>query len=114
MTHSLLPLMKNLDAPAASLSVPVPADEPTTCGYQRPPFRILCGGVHNGIVFLSARTNLANAGAGELLRTVVGKLGRAGGHDRRAGGSIKLPSPTPSAFDELQATLRKRLLKKLS
>lgn len=73
----------------------------------------ICGGVHNGIVFLSARTNLANAGAGDLLRSVVGKLGRAGGHDRRAGGSIKLPSPTPSAFDELQATLRKRLLKKL-
>lgn len=73
----------------------------------------VCGGVHNDTLFLSVRTNLAHAGAGELLRAVVGKLGRAGGHDRRAGGSIKLASATPSAIDDLQAVIRKRLLKKL-
>jgi nanoRNase/pAp phosphatase (c-di-AMP/oligoRNAs hydrolase) len=73
----------------------------------------LCGGVHNGTLFLSLRANLAHAAAGDLLRAVVGKLGRAGGHDRRAGGSIKLSSDTPTAFDDLQAVLRKRLLKKL-
>jgi hypothetical protein len=42
---------------------------------------------------------------------VVGRLGMAGGHDRRAGGSIRLPSTAPSAIEELQTTLRKRLLK---
>ncbi len=73
----------------------------------------ICGGLHKGVVYLSARTNLPHAAAGELLRSAVGKLGRAGGHDRRAGGSIKLARSSPSAFDDLQAVLRKRLLKKL-
>jgi nanoRNase/pAp phosphatase (c-di-AMP/oligoRNAs hydrolase) len=73
----------------------------------------VCGGIHNGMLILSVRTNLAHAGAGELLRSVVGKLGKAGGHDRRAGGCIKLASTTPTAIDELQATIRKRFLKKL-
>lgn len=73
----------------------------------------VCAGIHKGVLFISVRTNLVQAGAGELLRSVVGKLGRAGGHERRAGGSIKLASCTPSAIDDLKATLRKRLLKKL-
>jgi hypothetical protein len=53
----------------------------------------------------------SHARAGELLRQVVGKLGRAGGHDRRAGGCIKLTSTAPSAIEELQAELRRRFLK---
>jgi hypothetical protein len=42
---------------------------------------------------------------------VVGKLGRAGGHDRRAGGSIPLTSTAPSAIEDLQSELRRRFLK---
>ena len=42
-----------------------------------------------------------------------GKLGRAGGHDRRAGGCIRLASTAPSAIDELQSELRRRFLKVL-
>ena len=38
--------MKNRAVAPASLSVPLPGAEPTTCGYQRPPFRIFCGAVH--------------------------------------------------------------------
>jgi hypothetical protein len=48
-----------------------------------------------------------------MLRQVVGKLGRAGGHDRRAGGTIPLPSTAPSAIEQMQAELRRRLLKAL-
>jgi len=44
---------------------------------------------------------------------VVGKLGRAGGHDRRAGGTIYLPSTAPSAVEQTQSELRRRLLKAL-
>jgi hypothetical protein len=44
---------------------------------------------------------------------VVGRLGRAGGHDRRAGGTIPLPSEAPSAIENMQAELRRRLLKAL-
>jgi nanoRNase/pAp phosphatase (c-di-AMP/oligoRNAs hydrolase) len=72
-----------------------------------------CAGYHNGQMILSMRSALVNARAGELLKQVVGKLGRAGGHDRRAGGAIPLESTSASAIDDLQAELRRRLLKAL-
>src|SRR5215210_5052473 len=50
----------------------------------------LCGGVFNDQLILSLRSAKANAKAGDLLRKVVGDLGKAGGHDRRAGGCIPL------------------------
>jgi len=43
----------------------------------------VCAGVHDEKLILSARTSLHGAEAGELLRTVVGRLGKPG-HDRRA------------------------------
>jgi nanoRNase/pAp phosphatase (c-di-AMP/oligoRNAs hydrolase) len=46
----------------------------------------VCGGVHEDKLILSVRAAIEDARAGEMLRQVVGKLGRAGGHDRRAGG----------------------------
>ena len=48
----------------------------------------VCAGVYEDKLILSVRTAAADARAGEMLRQVVGKLGRAGGHDRRAGGTI--------------------------
>ena len=71
----------------------------------------VCAGVYNDALILSARSAKPNAGAGEMLRTVVGDLGRAGGHDRRAGGCIKLASTSVSAFEDLQAELRRRFLR---
>lgn len=71
----------------------------------------VCGGVYEDRLILSVRAAFANARAGDVLRTVVGRLGKAGGHDRRAGGTIRLKSTSPSAIDDLQARLRKRLLK---
>ncbi|MDB5310363.1 MAG: family phosphoesterase [Gemmataceae bacterium] len=71
----------------------------------------VCGGVHNDQLILSVRAAREDARAGEVLRQVVGKLGKAGGHDRRAGGSIRLPSTAPSAVEELQSELRRRFLK---
>lgn len=73
----------------------------------------VCGGVHEGAMILSLRAAKANAGGGELLQKVVGKLGRAGGHDRRAGGAIPLASTSQTAIEELQAELRRRFLKYL-
>ena len=72
-----------------------------------------CAGVYQDQLILSARTTVRGARAGEVLRQIVGKLGRAGGHDRRAGGVIPLASTAPSAIEELQADLRRRLLKGL-
>lgn len=73
----------------------------------------LCGGVYKDHLILSVRAALENAKAGEVLRQVVGRLGKAGGHDRRAGGCIKLTSTAPSAIEDLQGELRRRILKAL-
>ena len=73
----------------------------------------LCGGVFRDKLVLSLRSSLHNAKAGDLLNKVVGKLGRAGGHDRRAGGCIRLPSTSLNAIEDVQAELRRRFLKAL-
>ncbi|HXG11511.1 MAG TPA: DHH family phosphoesterase [Gemmataceae bacterium] len=74
----------------------------------------VCAGVYQDNLMLSVRAAVADAKAGEMLRQVVGKLGgRAGGHDRRAGGTIPLKSTSASALEDLQAELRRRLLKAL-
>jgi nanoRNase/pAp phosphatase (c-di-AMP/oligoRNAs hydrolase) len=73
----------------------------------------VCGGVFEDQLFLSVRTAVRGARASEVLRQVVGKLGRAGGHDRRAGGTIRLASTAATAVEEMQAELRRRLLKSL-
>jgi nanoRNase/pAp phosphatase (c-di-AMP/oligoRNAs hydrolase) len=73
----------------------------------------VCAGVYHEKLILSARTALPNGEAGEVLRTVVGRLGKAGGHDRRGGGMVPLTSTAPSAIEEMQGELRRRLLKAL-
>jgi nanoRNase/pAp phosphatase (c-di-AMP/oligoRNAs hydrolase) len=73
----------------------------------------VCGGVCDDTLVLSVRSAIENARAGEILRQVVGKMGRAGGHDRRAGGAIPLASTAPSAIEDLQSELRRRFLKAL-
>jgi len=73
----------------------------------------VCAGVYNDKLILSVRAAVENAQAGEMLKKVVADLGRAGGHDRRAGGTITLPSTAPSAIENLQGELRRRLLKAL-
>src|SRR5580700_7000354 len=74
---------------------------------------VLVGGVCGERMILSMRTVAPDARAGELLRQVVGGMGRAGGHERRAGGFIPLGSSAPSAIEEVQSELRRRLLKVL-
>jgi nanoRNase/pAp phosphatase (c-di-AMP/oligoRNAs hydrolase) len=73
----------------------------------------VCAGVCKDQLILSVRSALPDAGAGEMLQRVVGKLGRAGGHSRRAGGTIPLASTAASAVEQMQGELRRRLLKAL-
>lgn len=73
----------------------------------------VCAGVYQDKLVLSVRSALPNARAGDILRQVVGKMGKAGGHDRRAGGQVYLPSTAPSAIEQVQSDLRRRLLKVL-
>jgi nanoRNase/pAp phosphatase (c-di-AMP/oligoRNAs hydrolase) len=65
----------------------------------------LCGGICGDRLILSLRTSLHGVQAGELLRQVVGTMGRAGGHDRRAGGYINLANRSSEAIEEVQAEL---------
>lgn len=69
----------------------------------------VCGVYENNLI-MSVRTVHAKGRAGEVLQEVVEDLGKAGGHDRRAGGSIPLESTAPSALDNIRAILRKNLL----
>ena len=73
----------------------------------------VCAGVFQDKLILSVRAGVEGAHAGDMLAHVVGKMGRAGGHDRRAGGTIYLPSTSRTAIDEIQAKLRRRLLRAL-
>jgi nanoRNase/pAp phosphatase (c-di-AMP/oligoRNAs hydrolase) len=74
----------------------------------------LCAGVYEDQLVLSLRTNQPRAQAGEMLRVVVARMGgKAGGHDRRAGGFIPLASTAPTAVEQVQSTFRRRLLRAL-
>jgi hypothetical protein len=73
----------------------------------------VCAGVFEDQLILSARTCLPRGRAGEMLRQVVGKMGCAGGHDRRAGGYVDLSSTSSTAIEQIQGELRRRLLKSL-
>ncbi len=73
----------------------------------------VCAGVYQDKLILSVRTALPHAQAGEMLRHVVGRLGKAGGHDRRAGGTVYLPNTSASGIEQIQGKLRRRLLKAL-
>jgi hypothetical protein len=73
----------------------------------------VCAGAYEDKLILSVRAAVEGAKAGERLQKVVGKLGRAGGHDRRAGGTVYLTSTSASAVEQMQSELRRRLLKAL-
>ncbi len=74
----------------------------------------LCGGICDGNLILSMRTSLQGVQAGDLLRHVVGKYGKAGGHDRRAGGAISIQKRTPTELRHLKEELKRRLLQDLN
>ncbi len=71
-------------------------------------------GLFDGQLKLSARVGHLNGHSGEILRDVVNGMGSAGGHDKRAGGSIPLADDRPETIDTVLQTLRGRLLNKLS
>lgn len=73
----------------------------------------LAVGVYEDKLILSMRSSAPDARAGDLLRKVVNGMGRAGGHDRRAGGTMNLASTSASHIDEVRSELRRRLLKAL-
>lgn len=74
----------------------------------------VCAGIYDEQLILSVRTTWPQAHAGEMLRQIVSKMGgKAGGHDRRAGGYIRLANSSANSIEQVQAELRRRLLKAL-
>lgn len=74
----------------------------------------LAAGVYEDKLILSMRSSAPDARAGDVLRQVVGAMGgKAGGHDRRAGGTILLSSTAMSNVEEYRGELRRRMLKVL-
>ncbi len=71
----------------------------------------LSAGVFDGQMKLSLRADWLGGRAGEVLYEVVSGLGgNAGGHDKRAGGAIKLAGDFSTNPEELLRLLRRRLL----
>lgn len=69
----------------------------------------VCMGEHEGSVFLSIRSDVEDAHAGELIRRVVGGKGAAGGHGLSAGGrlhqTVREEAELKAIYDELVARL---------
>lgn len=72
----------------------------------------LCGGTYEGSLRFSIRSELADAEAGRLARSLVrSHEGSAGGHGMTAGGRVALAeSPTPQAVDALWRDIVARFL----
>jgi nanoRNase/pAp phosphatase (c-di-AMP/oligoRNAs hydrolase) len=74
---------------------------------------VVCLGIYQNLLKLSARVSELGLNCGEVLRSTVNGLGTAGGHDRRAGGAIPLTEPNPEAIDALRKLIRQRFLAEL-
>jgi nanoRNase/pAp phosphatase (c-di-AMP/oligoRNAs hydrolase) len=70
-------------------------------------------GLFEGRLKLSLRAGGLGGKAGEVLRQVVSDLGNAGGHDKRAGGTISLVGADAEAIDAVRKAVRHRLLDQL-
>jgi nanoRNase/pAp phosphatase (c-di-AMP/oligoRNAs hydrolase) len=70
----------------------------------------LAVGVFEGRMKLSLRAGTLGAQAGEILASVVNSLGTAGGHDRRAGGTIVLSDWRADSCEAVLRKIRRRLL----
>jgi nanoRNase/pAp phosphatase (c-di-AMP/oligoRNAs hydrolase) len=72
----------------------------------------MVSGLHQGLMVMSLRTTRANARADRVMKGVLGKLGRGGGHGMLAGGA--LPCPDEATYAELSLQLSQRFLQYLS
>ncbi len=74
----------------------------------------VCTGLFEDMLKISVRVNRIDGHAVELLRAVVDGMGTAGGHDKRAGGTIRVSDTRPETIDNLLRTLRQRFLDQLN
>ena len=68
----------------------------------------LCTGTHGDRLYLSIRTTNPRADAGNLMRRLIGKRGKGGGHGTLAGGFIAIDESHPEATKALERSLARR------
>jgi len=73
----------------------------------------LCTGIFADRLYLSIRTTNSRADAGRLMRRLLGRRGKGGGHGMMAGGWIPLDQAGIKNTESLQNTLAARLAKYL-
>ncbi len=73
----------------------------------------LCTGVHTDRIYLSIRTTNSRADAGRLMRRLLGRRGKGGGHGMMAGGWVEIPGGDRAQARALQQALAGRLAKAL-
>lgn len=73
----------------------------------------MCTGVFDGRLYLSIRTTNSRADAGRLMRRLLGRKGKGGGHGMMAGGWISLDKTGPGGLEALQDSLAARLARYL-
>ena len=73
----------------------------------------LCTGIFGGRIYLSIRTRNARADAGRLMRRLLGRRGKGGGHGMMAGGWISVEHASNGDVAALQRQLASRLAKYL-
>jgi nanoRNase/pAp phosphatase (c-di-AMP/oligoRNAs hydrolase) len=74
---------------------------------------VLCVGQHVGAVYLSMRTDVEHAHAGQLIRGIVDGRGAAGGHGQIAGGRLHRPVASDEELAVVYADLVRDLVKAL-
>ncbi len=68
----------------------------------------LCTGTHGDRLYLSIRTTNPRADAGNLMRRLIGKRGKGGGHGTLAGGFIAIDEGAPESTRTLERSLARR------
>lgn len=68
----------------------------------------LCTGSHGDRVYASIRTTNSRADAGNLMRRLIGTLGKGGGHGTMAGGWVSIPKTATDGGRAIEKLLGKR------
>lgn len=77
---------------------------------------VLCYGTVDGTILISLRTQDRNKSAGDVIHSIVKKIGTGGGHESMAGGQIILKQPGKKRLrkNEVDKIIRERFLKALN
>ena len=73
----------------------------------------LAAGVFDRQLKLSLRASQLGGRAGEVLQAAINGMGNAGGHDKRAGGAVRLDETCDASIEAMLRKIRRRLLEQL-